>query len=499
MSSSGLVHNSSFILDGTNYEVWKIRMLDSLRVMDPYIERILYRGYSPPKNPKRLSLMDENNSYLDAQASNMIFNALSNVVIMSVTPFRNAHELWTKLQDKYDVSNICGDDSPSTSGHDEFSTSSTSPTCGKPQNNAMVSGDEYCNDDSEFIIDDPSALSYCNDLSLDLNTSSTKNDLHACVDSPCISCKNCLINSRDDMLSMSCFLDKNASISSSICLTNNVEETEHSMEQDMDLNGALSNSSSSSSITHFCLMAKASEVFPTLDPNISHDDCDDDFDDSVSSLKEKGQIVFNALRKNKSVCSNFIEILTIAIESKKLIDEHEVSLKNYEDTIDKMQSREYKYADEIADLKEALEEEETTKESLEETFSLELSRVKGSHDRALEVANDLKIKNGKLIDAHAKLLEDFEHLKNGSRVIKDELIKLTESHAQLKASYSKELVKLPSPIAIKDGYCATNYVSCESSILTENVELRAQLELLSNNYGKLEERHNNSQALMRIF
>ena len=184
MSSSGLVHNSSFILDGTNYEVWKIRMLDSLRVMDPYIERILYRGYSPPKNPKRLSLMDENNSYLDAQASNMIFNALSNVVIMSVTTFRNAHELWTKLQDKYDVSNICGDDSPSTSGHVEFSTSSTSPTCGKPQNNAMVSGDEYCNDDSEFIIDDPSALSYCNDLSLDLNTSSTKKDLHACVDSP---------------------------------------------------------------------------------------------------------------------------------------------------------------------------------------------------------------------------------------------------------------------------------------------------------------------------
>ena len=115
MSSSGLVHNSSFILDGTNYEVWKIRMFDSLRVMDPYIERILYRGYSPPKNPPRLSLMDENNSYIDAQASNMIFNAFKDVVIMSVTPFRNAHELWTKLQDKYNVSNIRGDDSPSTS------------------------------------------------------------------------------------------------------------------------------------------------------------------------------------------------------------------------------------------------------------------------------------------------------------------------------------------------------------------------------------------------
>ena len=132
-------------------------------------------------------------------------------------------------------------------------------------------------------------------------------------------------------------------------------------------------------------MANASEVSPTLDPNISHADSDDDFDDSMSSLNKKGQILFHALRKNKNVCSNFIEMLTIAIESKKLIDEHEY-------ITEKMQSREYKYADEIADLKEAFEEEETTKESLEETFSLELSRVKGSHDRALEVANDLKIK-----------------------------------------------------------------------------------------------------------
>ena len=45
-------------------------------------------------------------------------------------PLRNAHDLWTKLQDKYGASNIVEDDcSPSTSGRDELSTSSTSPTC----------------------------------------------------------------------------------------------------------------------------------------------------------------------------------------------------------------------------------------------------------------------------------------------------------------------------------------------------------------------------------
>ena len=37
--------------------------------------------------------------------------------------------------------------------------------------------------------------------------------------------------------------------------------------------------------------------------------------------------------------------------------------------------------------------------------------------------------------------------------------------------------------------CATNSTSCEASILKENVELRAQLELLTSKYGKLEESH----------
>ena len=102
------------------------------------------------------------------------------------------------------------------------------------------------------------------------------------------------------------------------------------------------------------------------------------------------------------------------------------------------------------------------------------------------MANIIKTKNDKLEVVHAKLLEDFEHLENGSWVIKGELIKLTESHAQLKASYLKELAKLPSPLVIHDDACTTNSISCEASILKENVELRAQLDLLTSNYGKLE-------------
>jgi hypothetical protein len=72
----------------------------------------------------------------------------------------------------------------------------------------MVSSDENCNVDIELTIDVPSSLSHCNASSSDLNTSSTINRIHACVDSPCISCVNCLNKSHDDMLALSCCHDK---------------------------------------------------------------------------------------------------------------------------------------------------------------------------------------------------------------------------------------------------------------------------------------------------
>ncbi|KAE8785757.1 hypothetical protein D1007_40492 [Hordeum vulgare] len=136
-----------------------------------------------------------------------------------------------------------------------------------------------------------------------------------------------------------------------------------------------------------------------------------------------------------------MEIMYIATEDKKYTEELEAHLEEHEATIETMEGHERDYADEIADLSQALENEKNTKESLEETFALELSRLKESHDKALEVANDFRTKNGKLEVAHAKLLEDYDHLENGSRAIKSSLIELTESHAQLEASYAKELDK----------------------------------------------------------
>ena len=139
MSTRGFVHNDTLIFDGTNYDVWKIHMLNHFRAMDPNLERIVDMGFSPPKDPQNLSLEDEKNSYLDAHASKVLVLFVSNVVMSSIKPYRNAHEIWTKLQEKYDVSNIIEDDCiASTSGRDEFSSFSTSPTCDLSQGNDMV-------------------------------------------------------------------------------------------------------------------------------------------------------------------------------------------------------------------------------------------------------------------------------------------------------------------------------------------------------------------------
>jgi hypothetical protein len=112
-------------------------------------------------------------------------------------------------------------------------------------------------------------------------------------------------------------------------------------------------------------------------------------------------MVFHAIRKNKIASYNFFEIMVIANQSKKIIEEHE-------DTIFQMEGQACKFAYESVNLNEALEEEQTTKEPLENAFALELSKLKETRDRALEVANDFKRRTDELVVAHDKLLEEFE-------------------------------------------------------------------------------------------
>jgi hypothetical protein len=77
-------------------------------------------------------------------------------------------------------------------------------------------------------------------------------------------------------------------------VSNNVEETRNSIGQDMVSRGASSIYSSSSIASHICLMARASKVTATLEPNISSDDENEDNEeeDYLASLFEKSEMFF---------------------------------------------------------------------------------------------------------------------------------------------------------------------------------------------------------------
>ena len=112
---------------------------------------------------------------------------------------------------------------------------------------------------------------------------------------------------------------------------------------------------------------------------------------------------------------------------------------------------------EKASLEDALEEEQETRASLEE----KLDSIEESHNEII-----------------AKIIKERDHSIAKYKVTKNENARLNE-----------ELAKLSSSIPNVDDACATNSISCEASMSKENVELRAQLELLTSKYEKLEASH----------
>ena len=73
MLLSDLVHDPTFHFDGTNYNAWKICMLNYFRVMEPHMEKIVEMGFSPPKYPQNPTLEEEKNLSLDALATYAFF------------------------------------------------------------------------------------------------------------------------------------------------------------------------------------------------------------------------------------------------------------------------------------------------------------------------------------------------------------------------------------------------------------------------------------------
>ena len=94
MSFRELVHNPTFKFYGTNYDVWKICILNSFRDMGTnYVKRIVDVDFPPPKDSQE----EEENSHLGTLVSNGLICVLSDLVLGSIIPFWSAHEVWKKL------------------------------------------------------------------------------------------------------------------------------------------------------------------------------------------------------------------------------------------------------------------------------------------------------------------------------------------------------------------------------------------------------------------
>jgi hypothetical protein len=76
--------------------------------------------------------------------------------------------------------------SPSIAGLEDFSSSSTSPTCDLSQGNDIVSGD-IINVNLAIDTNDHPSTNASGVDSMDLNTSCNKGVISACVDSSCMS------------------------------------------------------------------------------------------------------------------------------------------------------------------------------------------------------------------------------------------------------------------------------------------------------------------------
>ena len=179
-------------------------------------------------------------------------------------------------------------------------------------------------------------------------------------------------------------------------------------------------------------MAKDSKVSSTLNPYISHDDSSDDDVDKEDDYESKKLVLWLASLEGETK-ENVNALLEQLDEANSLVDEkeeiimilethnggHSSNEKELEDVFEKERS-----------LRASLEEKLS---SLEETYTICISKLRRDNELSLGLANDLKAKN--------------------------------------------------------DDACATNSIFCEASILKENVELKAQLELVTRNYDKLEETH----------
>ncbi|KAE8806155.1 hypothetical protein D1007_17574 [Hordeum vulgare] len=109
-------------------------------------------------------------------------------------------------------------------------------------------------------------------------------------------------------------------------------------------------------------------------------------------------------------------------------------------------------------------------------------------EKSLQACRDLRSSKGEIEVTHDKLKRDFEVLLLECKNVKGELVKTSKIYEELQSTHEKSLIATYSS-HIVDDTCTSNPIYFEVSTLKENVELRTQLDLLTSNYGKLEENY----------
>jgi hypothetical protein len=107
---------------------------------------------------------------------------------------------------------------------------------------------------------------------------------------------------------------------------------------------------------------------------------------------------------------HFVALLEQLGEANDIIESHEENITNLEG-----HSRDY--ADEIADLSIALEEERGLRSALEESQNVDVAKLKKDHDHALVLAHVLKTENVEHGVGHTRLKEEFEILDKAHKAL----------------------------------------------------------------------------------
>src|SRR4051812_28350935 len=114
-------------------------------------------------------------------------------------------------------------------------------------------------------------------------------------------------------------------------------------------------------------------------------------------------------------------------------------------------------------LEQNIHEVETMKASLEETVTsheIDFVKVNDALELSLEIKHDLLDKIDKLKVVHGELGEEYKLLEKSHKVIKKELINITEAYNQLKASTIKSL----ATFSLNDA-CASNSIDYDHYLL----------------------------------